>query len=766
MRVEFRAHGVVQGVGFRPTVQRRARSLGLVGWVANDASGLCGEAEGPAGAVAALVRSLEAEPPPAARVERVEAAAIPLAGGVGFAIERTRAGARPTLAVPADLATCAACLAEVLDRADRRAGHAFASCTGCGPRLSISVRPPFDRATTTMASFELCPACAAEYADPTDRRFHAQTTCCPACGPTLALATADDVTAGRSEADGAGRRDAPVEAAAALLRAGGVVAVKGLGGYHLACRADDEAAVRRVRHAKRREAQPLAVLAADLEAAQQLCQLTPEEEALLTGPRGPIVLAPRQSTAAIAPAVAPGTDLLGVLLPATPLHHLLARAVGQPLVLTSANPTGDPMIVDDDAALALLPDAVDAVLAHDRPIAVRVDDSVVRTVGGAPQLIRRARGWAPEPIRLASPVPAPILAVGGDLKATACVAVGDRAWLSTHLGDLAHPDARDAHRHATEQLLAMTGAEPVVVAHDLHPTYASTALAERLADDLGAALAPVQHHHAHVASVVAEHGHLGPIVGLALDGAGHGLDGSTWGGELLLVDGASLQRLGHLAPVALPGGDAAAREPWRMAAAHLVALGARTDGIDLVGRHPDRWDDVARLAATPGASPRTTSTGRLFDAVAALCGVADRTSFEAQAAIGLERLAAPVAPAPADSVGWDEVEGAWVLRSGALVAEVVEGLRGGRAPAEVAARFHDRLAAVAADSAASAAERHGIGCVALSGGSFQNDRLLTATAGHLVARGLRVLTNRQVPTNDGGLSLGQVHVAAADLRPW
>lgn len=759
-------HGVVQGVGFRPTVQVRARSLGLVGWVANDASGVRGEAEGPAGAVASLVRSLEAEPPPTARVDRVEAATIPVIGGIGFAIERTLAGAPPTLAVPADLVTCAPCLAEVLDPADRRAGHAFASCTSCGPRLSISSRPPFDRATTTMATFDLCPACAAEYADPTDRRFHAQTTCCPACGPRLALTTAAGSGGERQGADGPIPPSDPVAAAAALLRAGGVVAVKGLGGYHLACRADDEAAVRRVRAAKRREAQPLAVLVAEVAAAHDLCHLTDAEVELLTGSRGPIVLAPRRAGAAIAPAVAPGTDLLGVLLPATPLHHLLARAVGQPIVLTSANPTGDPMIVDDADAAALLPEAVDAVLAHDRPIAVRVDDSVVRTVGGAPQLIRRARGWAPEPIRLARPVPAPILAVGGDLKATACLAVGDRAWLSTHLGDLAHPDARDAHRHAIEQLLAMTGVEPVVVAHDLHPSYASTGVARALADRLGAALAPVQHHHAHVASVVAEQGHPGPIVGLAFDGAGHGLDGSTWGGELLLVDGATVQRLGHLAPVALPGGDAAAREPWRMAVAHLVAIGGRIEDLDLVRRHPDRWADVARLAATPGASPRTTSAGRLFDAVAALCGVADRTSFEAQAAIGLERLAAPVAPAPVGSVGWDEVEGAWVLRSGDLVAEVLDGLRRGRPAAEVAARFHDRLAAVAADSAATAAERHGIDAVALTGGSFQNDRLLTATTAALEARGLRVLTNRLVPTNDGGLSLGQVHVAAADLRPW
>lgn len=749
-------HGVVQGVGFRPTVQVRARSLGLVGWVANDAAGVRGEAEGPADAVAALVRSLDAEPPPAARVDRVDAGAIPPTGGVGFAIERTIADAQPTLAVPADLATCAACLTEVLDPADRRAGHAFASCTSCGPRLSISVRPPFDRATTTMAGFALCSACAAEYEDPADRRFHAQTTCCPACGPQLTLATA-----GLED-----RADDPVAAGAALLVAGGVVAVKGLGGYHLACRADDDDAVHRVRAAKRREAQPLAVLVADVAAAHDLCHLTDAEVELLACPRGPIVLAPRRSGALVAPSVAPGTDLLGVLLPATPLHHLLARAVGRPLVLTSANPTGDPMIVDDGAAAELLRGSVDAVLAHDRPIAVRVDDSVVRTAGGAPQLIRRARGWAPEPIRLAEPVPAPILAVGGDLKATACVAEGDRAWLSTHLGDLAHPDARDAHRSAVEQLLAMTGVEPVAVAHDLHPTYASTTVARGLADELGAALAPIQHHHAHVASVAAEHGHRGPIVGLAFDGTGHGLDGSTWGGELLLVDGSTLQRLGHLAPVALPGGDAAAREPWRMAVAHLVAIGAPLDGLDLVRRHADRWEDVARLAASPSASTRTTSTGRLFDAVAALCGVADRASFEAQAAIGLERLAATVAPAPAASVGWDEVDGTWVLRSGDLVAEVLDGLRGGRGPAEVAARFHDGLAAVAADAAASAAEQHAIGCVALSGGCFQNDRLLTATADRLAARGLRVLTNRQVPANDGGLSLGQVHVAGADLRPW
>ncbi len=771
-RVAFRVTGTVQGVGFRPSVHAHARRLGVTGWVANDATGVVGEAEGPRHELDRFVDLLRHGAPPLARVDQVETLRLAPAGGAGFEVRRSLQsrsllvgaghGARgPSLAIPADTATCAACLAEVADPADRRHRYPFTNCTACGPRLTIVVAPPYDRARTTMAAFPMCAACQREYDDPTDRRFHAEATCCPACGPRLAAEPAPS-----PEAD-----DDPIALAASDLRGGGVVAVKGLGGYHLAALASDEAAVARVRGLKRRDHKPMAVLVADLAEAHRLAHLDGAADALLAGNRAPIVLVRRRAGVAVADGVAPGSHLLGLLLPPTALHHLLAAAVGEPIVLTSANPTGEPMVIDDDEARQRLGPHVDRLLLHDRAIACRVDDSVARLVDGAPVLLRRARGWAPEPIRLATPASNPILAVGADLKSTVAVAVGDRAWLSTHLGDLAHPAARDAHAAAVEHLVTLAGVTPELVAHDLHPGYASTSLAVALAERFGAELVGVAHHHAHLAACLTEHGRRGPALGVAFDGLGYGTDGTAWGGELGVVTPGRFDRLGHLDPVVLPGGASAVREPWRMAVAHLLAAGRLgppgappLDGPagTLAARHADRWEPVAELARSGVRSPRTTSAGRFFDAVAALCGAGDVNTYEGQAASALEALAAHAGPGAAPyaaTIG--EVGGCLRLRGADLVGAVVDDLAAGVAPEVAAARFHVGLAALVVEALGRLRGTTGLDVVACSGGVFQNAVFTEALARRLRAGGFEVLFHRQAPPGDGGIALGQVAVAAA-----
>ena len=789
-RRRFRVQGTVQGVGFRPAVHAAATALGLSGWVANDDQGVIGEVEGPADLVDAFVARLRDEPPPLAVVASIAVSEVPVvAPSEGFAIRVSTSSTAAVAAIPADRATCAACLAEASDPADRRYRYPFTNCTACGPRLTIATGAPYDRQRTTMRSFPMCAACQAEYDDPSDRRFHAEATCCPACGPTLVIERAPvDPRLASAPAPGPGPGPGPVEAdapgadpidaAAAVLRTGGLVAVKGLGGHHLAVLASDEAAVDRLRTAKQREERPFAVLVADLDAARALCRLTPADERLLTSDRAPIVLVPRHGVPAVAKGVAPGTELLGLLLPYSVLHHRLIAAVGEPIVLTSANLTDEPMVIDDPEARTRLLPLVDALLTHDRTIASRVDDSVARVVDRAPTLLRRARGFAPEPVRLARPVPAPVLALGADLKSTVCVAVGDRAWLSPHLGDLAHPAARDAHAQAVERLLEATGVTPEVVAHDLHPGYASTAFAHA---EFGGEvrLVAVQHHHAHVAACLAEHGHLGPALGVAYDGLGYGTDGTAWGGELLLVHEEGFERSGHLRPVAMPGGTAAIREPWRMALAHLEPLADPTrppngaSGVGaLAGRHAGAWTAVERLVATGTNCPTTTSMGRLFDAVAALCGAGDVNGYEGQVATALEQLARRSlathgTPTPFDvdldvdlDLDLDAADGTLVLPGSQLVAAVASDLDAGAAPADVSARFHATVAAFTHEALRHLRTRTGVATVALTGGVFQNAVLLEDLADRLRSDGFDVLVHRRVPTNDGGISLGQAIVAS------
>ena len=748
VRVRARVTGVVQGVGFRPFVATLAARLGLAGFVGNDTAGVLLEAEGPPEAVAALLEALRHRPPPLARVEAVRTETLPPTGQAGFAIAPSDpAGPRAAL-VAADTATCDACLAEVRDPADRRFGYAFGNCTHCGPRYTIVRDVPYDRGNTTMAGFPPCPACRREYDDPADRRFHAQPVCCPSCGPRLTLLD----PAGGVLAD-----EDPLGAAAALLRAGRIVAVKGLGGYHLAVDCADERAVARLRAAKHREERPLAVLVADLATAGELAELEPGEAEALGGPARPIVLVRRRPGAPLAPSVAPGQRSVGLMLPYTPLHHLLAAAVGRPLVLTSGNVSDEPIAYRDDDALARLGPLADALLVHDRPIHTRVDDSVVRVVGGRPSPVRRSRGYVPNPIALPWPFPRHVLAVGAELKNTFCLGRDSRAFVSHHIGDLENHETLESFVEGIGHLCRLFAVRPEVVAHDLHPQYLSTGYALDLPD---VELVGVQHHHAHVASCLADSGLAGPVIGVAFDGTGMGEDATLWGGEFLLADLCGYTRAAHLEPVPMPGGAAAIRQPWRMAAAYLDrAYPEGPPPLAVAGRAGPRWDQVRAAAAAGLNAPLTSSMGRLFDAVSALLGVRDTVSYEGQAAIELEQLADPAEPGayPAGN-GPDGIRGSDLVRAAA------EDLRAGVGVPVISARFHNGVADLVLAGCRALREQHGLATVALSGGVWQNVLLLQRCTAQLSGAGFAVLSQHQVPCNDGGISLGQATVAAARDR--
>ncbi len=745
-RVAVRVDGVVQGVGFRPYVFRLAEEHRLAGFVRNDTRGVVVEVEGAPEAVARFLAALPAQAPPLARVEAVRARDLAPVGAAGFEIRHSDAAGPAAALVAPDTATCADCLAELRDPGDRRFRYPFVNCTNCGPRFTIVRDVPYDRPLTTMAGFAMCAACQAEYDDPRDRRFHAQPNACPACGPRARLIDA-----------AAGAAVDAVAAAAALLRDGAIVAVKGLGGYHLACRADDEAAVRALRARKHREDRPFALMAPGLAAALALVELGPADEALLRSPARPIVLAPRRAGARVAAAVAPGVRELGVMLPYAPLHHLLLDDTATPLVLTSGNVADEPIAFGDDDALERLAPIADAFLVHDRPIHVRTDDSVARTVRARPLVLRRSRGLVPASVALPVRAARPLLACGAELKSTFCVAKADRAWIGHHIGDLGNASTLAAYREGVEHLERLFAVRPELVAHDLHPDYLSTAYA---LEREGVELVGVQHHHAHLAAALAEHGVTGPAVGAIYDGAGYGTDGTVWGGEILTGDLLGFARVGALWPARLPGGDRAAREPWRMACAWLVAAGDADPELPavLAGRvAPDAWRTIARMARRGFAAPVTTSMGRLFDAVAALCGLRTHATYEGQAAIELEALA-------------DRAErGAYALAVGAdgrldaraAVLEVAAEARAGTPVGIVSARFHRAVARATAQACEQAAGAAGTELVVLSGGVFQNRLLLEDTAARLEACGLRVLVGERVPPNDGGISFGQAAIAAA-----
>jgi hydrogenase maturation protein HypF len=775
LRREVRVRGVVQGVGFRPFVYSLASELGLTGEVVNDSDGVLAQVQGEPVDVEAFCRRVRTDAPPLASVEGVTWRELPTRPGAGFTIGASGTGAGRTL-VPPDVGTCAQCLAELADPADRRYRHPFITCTACGPRFTIVTGLPYDRPLTTMAPFPMCAACRSEYEDPADRRFHAQPVACHDCGPTLELI------------DGAGpARPVTGEAALAgarrLLDAGRVVAVKGLGGYHLACDAGDPDAVQRLRERKRRGDKPFAVLVADLATAGQIAHVNEAEAALLTSTRRPIVLLRRRAdnAAAVADAVAPGNADLGVMLPPSALHTLLLGLPGDPpgprvLVLTSGNLAGEPIVTDDGEAVERLGGIADAWLRHDRAIHVPCDDSVLAVVDGEELPIRRSRGYAPMPVALPVGV-RPALATGGDLKNTFCLAQDRYAWLSAHVGDMDDLATQRAFERATGHLAELVSVTPEVLVADRHPGYRSTRWAHREAASRSVSgptvdVVQVQHHHAHVAAVMAEHGLDGaaPVIGIAFDGTGYGDGGAVWGGEVLLADYAGFHRYAHLGYVPLAGGDAAVLRPYRMALAHLDAAGVPwDDDLPCVEAcSPVERGVLAHQLRTGLACVPTSSAGRLFDAVASITGVRHEVGYEAQAAMELQALATraiesgddPAAgyqlPLRSAAVAGDPLR--WDV--GALVRAVVVDIRAGTPAGVVGARFHRGLAAAVVAAAVRARTETGLDVVALSGGVFANVLFLRLTVTGLRQAGLRVLRHRKVPPNDGGLALGQVMIGA------
>lgn len=735
----IRIRGLVQGVGFRPHVYRCATRSGISGSVRNGPEGVVIEAEG--SGIDAFLRDLQQGLPPLARIDSLIEAPMAIAGGMGFNIVETTPGAAAGAAIPADTAICADCLQELFDPGDRRYLHPFIACCDCGPRYTMTQALPYDRANTTMSSFALCPACHGEYTDPGSRRFHAEPVACHDCGPRLSQ---------------------DIETLASSIAAGNIVAIKGLGGYHLACNAHDEDAVQRLRSRKLRDGKPFAVMVLNAASASRYVQLDRGAREILESGERPVLVSPLNGTVStLGPALSPGLATLGVMLPYTAIHYLLFHALlGQPrgdswleqgnelvLVMTSANISGNPLIIKRQDAEQHLAGIADLMLHHDRDIAARADDSVVRSAPGTSLIIRRARGFTPHAIKLADTGP-DVLALGAHLKSTVTMTRGELAHISPHVGDLDTPDAIAFHAESVHALQAMLQTCPQVLACDWNHDFASTRLAQQLSASMDLPLVRVQHHHAHVAAILAEHGHQGAALGVALDGHGTGSDGESWGGELLLVKGDRFERLGHFAPLALPGGDSAAREPWRMAAGVLQQLG-RGDEIATRFRQQPLAPAVSQMLAV-GAAPVTTAAGRLFDAAAGLLGVSSHAAFEGEPPMILEGLVRRPQSFP----------GAYTLTDGVLdFGSLLERLSDCTDPAQGADWLHGTLIEAIAAWVAEAARRSDVDTVALCGGCFLNAILAREVPGRLREQGLRVLTARAMPPNDGAISLGQAWVA-------
>jgi|CXWL01.1.fsa_nt_gi hydrogenase maturation protein HypF len=791
-RLRLAITGAVQGVGYRPFVYRLATELGLDGWVRNDSHGVVVEVAGTSRALRELEQRLRTEAPPAAVVQSVSTEWTSAVGPAspGFRIVASERQPAPSAVILPDLAICDDCRRDILDPQNRRYRYPFTTCTNCGPRFTIVEDLPYDRPLTSMRGFAMCPACAAEYADPLDRRFHAQPIACPDCGPQLALVS----PAGHLLAS----RETALTAAVAALRGGQIVALKGLGGYQLLVDARNEAAVATLRQRKQRPHKPLAVMVADLAAARELAVVDRAEAELLASRMAPIVLLARLPDGAMARSVAPDTPRFGLMLPTTPLHHLLLAGFGGPLVATSGNVSEEPIVTDDDGALRELAGVADSFLRHDRPIVRQVDDSVVWVLGGTPRLVRRARGFAPLPVMVSRPVP-PLLAVGAHQKVAAALAMGRQVFVSQHVSDMETPAARAAFERVIDDFLRLYAAAPVAIAHDLHPDYPTTRWALGAAAAAGGVLArhgrasaaltaiAVQHHHAHFAACLADNERPldgdGPGLGLTWDGTGFGADGTVWGGEALVGDAGSFTRLARLRPFRLPGGEAAVREPRRVALALLHQLfgddAAHGEGPNLAGLPRSLWNDLARdqreilarMLERGLRSPWTSSMGRLFDGVAALLGLPGRVSFEGEAAAALEALADPAArgpypfpfevvPAPSGlAPGQSSAENLVELDWRPLVIAILGDLGRELPRSVIAGRFHHTLAL----AAVALARRADVSNVALSGGCFQNRLLTTLTAEALGTSGFNVLLHRQVPANDGGIALGQIVVGAARL---
>ena len=767
IRLRVRCRGAVQGVGFRPTVHRIATELKLAGEVRNDPEGATAEVEGDTVVAHAFVDRLQAELPPLARLDSIEVDEVEVTGATGFRVTETEQGRRAGALVPPDAALCDDCRREMNDPGDRRHAYPFTTCTNCGPRFSLTRSLPYDRVATSMACFELCPDCSREYTDPSDRRFHAEPVCCPACGPRLWI----------QDADGGNRVDGPsaIAAARADLEDGRILAIKGLGGFQLACRADDESVVEDLRRRKQRPGKPFAVMVRDLEAARRSIRMTSADERLLTSSRAPVVLAPGLPDAPVCAGVAPGLGDLGVMLPTTPLHvEIFDGLEVAALVMTSANLSDEPICRDNREAVDRLAAIADRFVLHDRDVVRRVDDSVVRSTDSGPVLVRRARGWVPEPIRLPVAAEEPILAVGGHLLVTSCVAVGEQAFMTQHVGDLDSVPARGFHREVIDGLEDFLEVRPRIVVADAHPDYPSTWLARELAADRDGSVIEVQHHLAHAAAVLGEHGRFPDAdesaLAITLDGTGWGPDDTAWGGEWICVDGSlRWRRLAHLEPLALIGGEQAVREPWRVAVAALVAA----ESADLIDRMPfapqvdaDQLRQVTILASSPHW-PRASGAGRLFEAAGALLGLVTRNDWEGEAAARCEALAAAHEPPPPL---WDEIEldSAPVLPGAALLATAARRLVGGEPPAAVAAGLHRTFCRLAVDLTCRVAPDRAVP-VALGGGCLINRLILAGLTTGLEKRGFEVLEPRLLPPGDGGLAYGQAVIGAVaharDVRP-
>jgi hydrogenase maturation protein HypF len=753
--MDVRVTGVVQGVGFRPFVHRLAARLGLAGWVRNEPGSVHIEVEGGAERLAEFVTGLRTLAPPLARLHEVETRRVSPRGQQDFRVVSSDTLAAGRLPISPDVAVCAECLAELFDPSNRRFRYPFITCTDCGPRFTVIESMPYDRERSTMGVFMQCPECLAEYRTPSDRRYHSETNSCPACGPRLWLEVRDM----RPEGEQA------IEAAAALLQAGQILAVRGLGGFHLAVDATNASAVTRLRERKRREAKPLAVMVRSLEQADRLGVVRPPEADLLGSPERPIVLLRRRPESALADAVSPGLSTVGVMVAYTPLHHLLLEAAGRPLVMTSGNQSDEPIATGNDEARGRLASVADAFLVHDREIVARYDDSLVRTVDGAPVFLRRARGYAPLPLGLPVPSPRPLLATGPHLKNTFTLVEGRSAFVSQHVGDLENLETLEHFQDALARFERLFRLRPEAVVRDLHPGYLSTRVAEESGLER---LPPVQHHHAHIAAVQAEHDHPADVLGIAYDGTGYGADGKVWGAEFLRASLTDFRRLAHLRYAPLPGGDLAARQPWRSA----LGFGSLEPECEAVfGRAYDGVPEQARRLASQQIqkrinAPEVSSMGRLFDAAASLLGVRQVALYEGQAPMELESLAGDRVGAPLPLPYTRTDDGMRVLDPLPLLVALVAHRRLGDDPADLAARFHESVACGTAALAAELCLEEGLDTVALGGGVFQNGRLLSSVIRRLRGHGLRVLTPRLLSPNDGAISYGQAAVAAARLSSY
>lgn len=749
-RIRIEIEGIVQGVGFRPFIFRLAGTHAINGWVLNNSGGVIIEAEGRQANVSAFLRDITAEAPPLAAITSVRSEKIAFQGDQGFVI-RPSAGGTNKAQISPDCDVCADCLRELFDPNDRRYLYPFINCTNCGPRYSIITGIPYDRPFTTMASFPMCDACRAEYENPADRRFHAQPVACPVCGPRLGLVNAEGETVSRE----------PLTEALRLLHAGGILAVKGIGGYHLAVDACNETAVKELRRRKQRDEKPFALMAPDPQAIARFARFDETEKRILSGPERPIVLLPKRNSNPIAPLVAPANGYFGVMLPGAPIHHLLLRDNFTALIMTSGNISDEPIAYLDDEARERLKDIADLFLVHDRDIHTRSDDSVIRVFQGNPLFLRRSRGYVPRSVKLPA-AQRSVLAVGGELKAVVCLTRDDRAFMSQHIGDLKNAATLRSLEETVAHLERILEIRPEVVAHDLHPDYLSSVYAAGLKE---VPQVPVQHHHAHMAACMAENGLEGETIGVVFDGTGYGLDGTIWGGEFLLGDYRAFRRCGHFRAVPMPGGDAAIREPLRMVISYLHDIYGNTlydSPIPCLAEIGDRDRQLfLRMLERGINSPLTSSCGRLFDAVAAMVGVRSRVSYEGQAAIELEALAEKADTDTVYPYAIASTADGLVLDMRLMLQGVIVDLKGAEPRSLIARRFHNTIARATTDLCEKIRTASGNNRVVLSGGSFQNKLLTEGIFSGLVDKGFEVFTHRLVPPNDGGLALGQAVVAAS-----